>query len=290
MAQHLFFLGKGGVGKSTLSAIEGLKSAELGKDSLIVSMDPAHNQSDIFENSFSEKAKQVTKNLQVIEINLEKQIKNYLNRIESKLKQTYRYLTAFNLENQFAIIRYSPGVEEYALMQAYENLINKFSEKDLIIFDMPPTALTLKFFSLPKLSLLWLEKLLTLRKQIIEKKQIINKIKIGKIDIETDKISKNLLDQSKTYQRINQNFQDKTITQIVLVTNPDTLSVNESIKIIKQLESLKIDTSKIIFNKYLNQKIDFFKLFKNIEIQYFPLNPDPLIGFENLKKYLALCN
>ena len=84
MAKHLFFLGKGGVGKSTLSAIEGLKSADQGKDTLIVSLDPAHNQSDIFQDSFTEKPKKVSDNLQVLEINLDQQIKKYLHRIESK--------------------------------------------------------------------------------------------------------------------------------------------------------------------------------------------------------------
>ncbi len=287
MLQHLFFLGKGGVGKSTLSAIEGLKSAERGKDTLLVSLDPAHNQSDIFEDTFSEKPQKVTEHLQVIEINLDRQIQKYLKSIESKLKETYRYLTAFNLENQFDIIRYSPGIEEYALLQAYDNIVNKFNNKDIIIFDMPPTALTLKFFSLPKLSLLWLEKLSILRNQIIEKKQIITKIKIGKKNIETDKISKNLLEQSKFYQKLNKSFQGNTITQIILVMNPDILSLNESIKIRDRLQSLKLGVSCIRINKYQNQDKTIFKRFNNVDIQYFPLNPEPLIGLEKLQKYLT---
>ncbi len=286
MAKHLFFLGKGGVGKSTLSALEGIRSAEQEKDTLLVSLDPAHNQSDIFMDSFSEYPKQVIKNLHVIEVNLEKQIKNYLGTIESKLKQSYRYLTAFNLENHFDVIQYSPGIEEYALLQMYNKIVKKYKDKDYIIFDMPPTALTLKFFNLPKLSLLWLNKLLLLRRQIIEKKQIITKIKYGKKNIETDKITKNLLEQSNTYQKINENLQNNTITQIVLVMNPDTLSINESIKIIEKLESLKLIPNRIMINKYQNQDKSIFKRFGNIDIQYFPLNPDCLTGIDTLKKYL----
>ena len=40
--------GKGGVGKSTTSALTALHQAHLGHDTLLVSMDPAHNQGDIF--------------------------------------------------------------------------------------------------------------------------------------------------------------------------------------------------------------------------------------------------
>lgn len=286
MARHLFFIGKGGVGKSTLSAIEGLKSAEQGKDTLIVSLDPAHNQSDIFQSTFGDKPIKVTDNLQVIEIDLDQQIKKYLQNIESKLKQSYRYLTAFNLENHFNIIQYSPGVEEYALIQAYEEITSTFSKKDVIVFDMPPTALTLKFLNLPNLSLLWLKKLLDLRKQIIEKKQIITKIKIGDKSFNTDKITKNLLDQTKTYQKINQALLDDTKTQIVLVMNPDELSVNESIKIQERLKQLKIYANRVIINKYQNQNRDIFKPFSDINNQYFPSNTTPLIGLDNLKEAL----
>jgi arsenite-transporting ATPase len=287
MAKHFFFLGKGGVGKSTLSALEGIRNAEQENDTLLVSLDPAHNQSDIFMDSFNEHPKQVIKNLHVVEINLEKQIKKYLGTIESKLKQSYRYLTAFNLENHFNIIQYSPGMEEYALLQVYNEILKKYDNKNSIIFDMPPTALTLKFFNLPSLSLLWLDKLLILRRQIIEKKQIITKIKFGKKDIETDKITKNLLEQSGTYQKINENLQNNTITKIILVINPDILSINESIKIREKLKSLKLQPNKIIINKYQNQDKSIFKRFGDIDIQYFPLYPDSLTGIDNLKKYLT---
>ncbi|MEJ2545002.1 MAG: ArsA family ATPase [Calditrichaceae bacterium] len=290
MAKHLFFLGKGGVGKSTLSAIEGLKSAEQGRTTLLVSLDPAHNQSDIFRISFNQHPKQVIKNLYVIEINIENEIKKYLSNIQSKLKQSYRYLTAINLENHFNIIQYSPGIEEYALLHVYDEFVKKYIDKDIIIFDMPPTALSLKFFNLPKLSLLWLDKLIALRKQIIEKKQIITNIKFGKKEIETDKITKNLLNQSHTFQRIVKNFQDTTITHIMLVMNPDTLSVNESLKIKEKLQALKLRPDRIMINKYQNQNKTIFKQFGDIAKDYFPFVSDPLIGLCHLKKFLSHLN
>ena len=286
MARHLFFLGKGGVGKSTLSAIEGLKEAGEAKECLIVSLDPAHNQSDIFEGSFGEKPKTVTKHLQVIEIDLESSIKKYLKGIESKIKESYRYLAAFNLENQFDIIRYSPGIEEYALLQAYNRISDKYVNMDTIIFDMPPTALTLKFFSLPKLSLLWLGKLQNLRNQIIEKREIITKIKFGSKTIETDKISKNLHDQASLYQNINKNFQDSSITHLILVMNPDTLSLNESLKIRERIQSLNFIISCVMVNKYQGQEKNIFNQFNESTIQYFALNQTPLTGLQNLKNYL----
>lgn len=290
MTKQLFFLGKGGVGKSTLSAVEGIKLAEKDKNTLIVSMDPAHNLSDIFQDTFNEKPKTISKNLQIIEIDIGRQIKKYLNDIETKIKKAYRYLTAFNLENHFDIIRYSPAIEEYALLQAYAAIVKRHVDKDFIVFDMPPTALTIKFFNLPGLSLLWLEKLLTIRNRIIEKKQIITTVKMTGKSFETDKIKQNLLEQIKKYQNLVEVFQDENTSQLILVLNPDELSINESIKICDQLQSLQRNVNWVIINKYQDQDRIIFKPFKRIKMQYYPYSTIPLIGLRNLKNYIKDTN
>ncbi|MFC2093967.1 ArsA-related P-loop ATPase, partial [Bacteroidota bacterium] len=93
--QYIFYLGKGGVGKSTLSALTAIKLS-YNFPVLLVSIDPAHNQSDIFVKRFSEKPTSVNKNLMVKEIDTDKWIKKYLGDIEDQMRKTYTYFTAFN--------------------------------------------------------------------------------------------------------------------------------------------------------------------------------------------------
>ena len=50
-----FYIGKGGVGKSTVSALQALSTAKKGAQTLLISLDPAHNQQDIFETELSDK-------------------------------------------------------------------------------------------------------------------------------------------------------------------------------------------------------------------------------------------
>ena len=45
----IFFAGKGGVGKTTLAAATGLRAAQNGKKTIIISLDVAHSLSDIFD-------------------------------------------------------------------------------------------------------------------------------------------------------------------------------------------------------------------------------------------------
>ena len=162
---NIFFLGKGGVGKSTSSALTALHLVNSGKKVLLASMDPAHNQSDILQIKLSEKSKEIRPNFFAKEVDVNYWVKKYLDDVTSQIKHSYSYLTAFNLESYLDVIKFSPGIEEYALLTAYKEIRKTNPDKDYIIFDMPPTALTLKFLGLPKISNLWLEKLLDLRSE-----------------------------------------------------------------------------------------------------------------------------
>jgi arsenite-transporting ATPase len=286
--KNIFFLGKGGVGKSTSSALTALHLSETGKTVQLVSLDPAHNQSDIFEKKFAEKAVKINENLTVKEVDIEFWVKKYLSDIQFQVKRSYSYLTAFNLENYLDIIKYSPGIEEYALLMAYKNIRKKAKNIDYIIFDMPPTALTLKFLTLPHLSLIWLDNLLDLRNKIIEKRQIITKVKLGKKEIETDKIRNKLNEQIKDYREVKTIFEDKGKTYLNLVMNTDKLSFSESELIVQNLSKFNISIKNIFLNKY-HDSFDISEIrdkYKQADIQVFAASNKPLLGVNVLTDYL----
>jgi arsenite-transporting ATPase len=287
-AKNIFFLGKGGVGKSTSSSLTALYLAGQGKKVQLISLDPAHNQSDIFEKKFSEKTVKINENLTVKEVEINVWVKKYLSDIQFQVKRSYSYLTAFNLENYLDIIKYSPGIEEYALLMAYKNIRQQADNVDYLIFDMPPTALTLKFLTLPSLSLLWLKNLLDLRNKIIEKREIITRIKLGKKEIETDKIKNKLNEQIKQYQEVKTIFENPEKTILNLVMNTDKLSFSESELIVRNLEKFNIPVKNIFLNKY-HDDFDFSAIrtkYKNCGIQILPASTKPLIGLPVLTEYL----
>ncbi len=286
--KHIFFLGKGGVGKSTSAALTALHLAESGKKTLLVSLDPAHNQSDIFEKKFSEKNTKIHENLAVKEVETGVWVSKYLKNIHAQVKQTYSYLTAFNLEHYFDVIKYSPGIEEYALLMAYKNIVEGAGDEDYILFDMPPTALTLKFLTLPHLSLNWLENLVKLRNKIIEKRQIITRIKLGNREFEKDKILNKLNRQVEDYKAIKQILGDNNQTILNLVLNTDKLSFSESELIVDFLAKFNISIRNIFLNK-MKPGFDaglVEKTYAKCGLQKLPESNVPLIGISVLADYL----
>ncbi len=282
MSKIIFFTGKGGVGKSTLSALSALNLSNFDKQTLLISLDPAHNLQDIFQTGFSEKAKTINHKLSVVQIDIEKQTKNYLKDTIKKMERIYQYQSAFSLKNYFKLLKHAPGMEEYALLQAFNQIIDEYPEKEYLIFDMPPTALSLRFFSLPGNSLVWIEELSKLRKAILEKKEIITKIKFGKKEIETDKVNNQLHVLNKEHAKI-QNILKSENSKINIVLNPDDLSINEAHRIKKSLDDLQLSVFRYIQNKCIsdvdNQKIAF----KALTV---PFSNTALTGLDQLQKFI----
>jgi arsenite-transporting ATPase len=287
-ATNIFFMGKGGVGKSTSASLTSVYLAQQGFKVLIASLDPAHNQADIFKKDLSDRPTAITDNLLALEIDQDFWIKKYLKGVHDQINRTYSYLTALNLDKYFKVIKHSPGLEEYALILAFKNISEAYGKNDFLVFDMPPTALAIKFFSLPMLSLIWIEHLLELRHEIIQKRELITKIKVMKKEFETDKVLKKIKELKEDYETLKNTFESKERTHINLVLNPDKLSFAESIRILKGLKDIHISLNQIIYNKMQPDSscAEIDQVFENIPRLNFPFSEVPLIGTDTLQKFL----
>jgi len=285
---NVFFMGKGGVGKSTSAALNAVFLAQKGFKTILVSMDPAHNQSDILQRRLGDRAVRFTSTFSAIEIDQERWIKTYLKDVQGHIGRTYAYLTAFNLDRYFKVIRHSPGLEEYALTLACTHIRKTHGDCDYLVFDMPPTALSLKFFHLPTLSLIWIEQLLNLRRDIIQKRDLITKIKLLDKEYERDKVLNKIQGLQSDFQGLKDLFANENQTHMHLVLNPDLLSLAESIRIFKGLQDIDIRVHRIVYNKTAPDsscaQID--REFGGIPRINFPLSPTPLIGMDSLQTFL----
>jgi arsenite-transporting ATPase len=282
-----FFIGKGGVGKSSCSAVFALQQSRKGKKVIINSIDPAHNLSDIFEKNLSNKVSSVTSHLFAQETDIDIWVKRYLKNIEREMKTTYKYETSFNLDKYFGTLKYSPGIEEYAILLAIQETLKKNEDKDIIIFDTPPTALTLKFLSLPFSSLLWLEQLSKLRKLIFAKKEIITRISRGRgqEEKEKDSVLSKINSMTLEFMDLVNKFKDENTSHHILVMNADNLSLNESIRIKKQLLNLGIHIDSVILNKYSGEEsfLENIKdIFSSSSITTLQKQNEEIIGLDRL--------
>ncbi|MCD6120602.1 MAG: ArsA family ATPase [Spirochaetales bacterium] len=252
----VFFTGKGGVGKSTMASAAAWQLASTGKRVLAVSFDPAHNLGDIFGLKLTNKKKKFDKELYLMEVNLEKSSSKYIKDNISLLESIYSYLKPFNMERYFQVLKYSPGIEEYASLTALEELIRTEKYFDYIIIDTPPTGLTVRILALPLVTLSWIERLKKIRSSILEKRYTIHNIN-GKISEKgvklaykesDDMVMKKLSEIEKRFLTL-RSFLEGNNNSIVVVFNPDYLSLRESQRLINDLKELHLPFRTAVNNK-----------------------------------------
>lgn len=139
--------GKGGVGKSSVAAATGLVCAEGGARTALVSIDSAHNLSDILNRPVGDYLTPVAPGLDAIEVNLNREIRERW----SSVTDFFRLLAANHpavtsiVAEEVAVL---PGMEEiFGLLRLHT--IAESGKYDVIVVDAPPTGDTLKFLRLP---------------------------------------------------------------------------------------------------------------------------------------------
>ena len=70
----ILYLGKGGVGKTTVAAASALRSAQLGYRTLVVSTDIAHSLADSLDTALQSQPTEIAQNLYAQEINVLEEI------------------------------------------------------------------------------------------------------------------------------------------------------------------------------------------------------------------------
>ena len=131
----LFFGGKGGVGKTTCASAMALGASRAGKRVLLVSTDPAHSTSDIFEKPFDGDEREIYPGLTGIELDANLEARRYVDKAKAEIARMFSPAVAKEAERQIDLASAMPGVEEVALFDRMSDLIiDRFDAYDLLIF------------------------------------------------------------------------------------------------------------------------------------------------------------
>ncbi len=144
--KFIFFSGKGGVGKSTMSCATAIWLAENGYRTLLVTTDPAPNLSDIFNQKIGSAVTSIRgmENLSAIEINPDDASEAYRDRIVAPMKELLDEKSLKTVREQLN----SPCVEEVAAFDKFIEFMCE-PEYDVVIFDTAPTGHTIRLLELP---------------------------------------------------------------------------------------------------------------------------------------------
>ena len=267
--KYIMFGGKGGVGKTTMSAATGVYCAEQGLKTVVVSTDPAHSLRDSFEQEFGHEPTKVNgiDNLYVVEIDPQKAMEEYKEKLKSQIDENP--MLGGMLEEQLEMASLSPGTDESAAFDVFLRYMDN-DEFDVVIFDTAPTGHTLRFLGLPELMDKYMSKMIKFKKQMSGMMKMMKKIMPfgGKgDDIDYDKALEEMEVMKEKITRARNILANPERTSFRLVVIPEEMSILESERAMKALEKYNIPIDAVIVNQVIPEDVecDFCKARRNLQ-------------------------
>jgi arsenite/tail-anchored protein-transporting ATPase len=250
MRKFVFFGGKGGVGKTTVSSAYSLKCARAGLKTLVVSTDPAHSTSDVFDQQFDDDPRSVdgVENLWAMEIDPESEVENHLMDIKRSLGDHVSAGLVNAIDRQVEMAHQTPGAHESALFDRFIDVMRNSNEYDRVVFDTSPTGGTLRLLSLPEFLEGWIDRLLHKRRKSID---LFEKAAIGDREprrvSEGDPIIARLQERKEMFEFAGEVLRNDAA--FFLVLNPDELSIRETGRAVEELTESGLPVSGLVVNK-----------------------------------------
>jgi len=259
----LLFTGKGGVGKTSVSAATALQSSRLGHRTMVLSTDAAHSLSDSFDIELGDEPQKIDHNLWGHEINVQHEIQEGWGTIQD-------YLTLFmrsqGLDEVIAEeLSVFPGMEELFSLIKIKQLQEK-GEFDVVIVDCAPTGATLRLLSFPDITRWYMKHLFG-----IERKAVKAIRPVAKRVLSMPLPSEEVFDSAEVFYRNIDEFSriltDNTQTSVRLVMNPEKMVIKETHRAFTYLCLFGVSVDNVIVNKLLPDEINdpYLRRWKEIQ-------------------------
>jgi arsenite-transporting ATPase len=226
--RSLFFTGKGGVGKTTVSGALALRLADGGRRTLLVSTDPASNLDDVFGMQIGAQPTAVpgAPRLWVMNLDPVAEAATYRESMIAPYRGTLPPAALRNLEEQLS----GACTVEIAAFNAFTGLLTDeaFATFDHVVFDTAPTGHTLRLLSLPSA---W----------------------TGFIETNTSGVSclgplAGLEKQQEQYRSAVGALTDAGQTTIYLVARPEVSALREAARASAELAALGVKAQRLVVN------------------------------------------
>lgn len=270
----LLFSGKGGVGKTSLAAATGVRLAERGHRTLVMSVDPAHSLADSFDietELFHRRTADplsIVPNLDIQEVNIQHEIHRHWREISGYLSAVLRTTGVSGVEaEELAIL---PGMEELSAMM-YVNQYRREDRYDVMVLDCAPTAESLRFVSMPTTLAWYMKHIFPFQRTMLKAvRPIANRV--APVELPTDNYFANIAELFGKLEGVDAVLADPFVTSVRLVTNPEKMVLRETQRtfVYFSLHGLTVDS--ILVNRVLPETVSdtFFSEWRRSQAEMLP--------------------
>src|SRR5262245_41574879 len=249
--RYVMFGGKGGLGKTTLSATSAFWLASQGKRVLLFSVDPQASLSDIFERDiFGRGPVPIIQNLWAQEVDADRRIRDYQDEIRKKIIDMYGFeQVPEEIDNYIAAASAEPAMEESAIFDAVVDIIVQ-GDYDYYIYDLVPLGHALYYLSMAKVYDEWINKITKLREDMRQYDQVAATMRRQE-SVEEDKILQELQYIKTRINASSQILTDKRRTAFFFVVVPEDMIILDTRKAAELFARFDVPISGYVVNRVL---------------------------------------
>jgi len=253
--RYIMFGGKGGLGKTTLSATCAFWLASHGKRVLLFSVDPQASLSDIFQRDiFGKGAVPIMENLWAQEVDADRRIKDYQEEIRKKILDMYGFdRVPEEIDNYIAAASAEPAMEESAIFDAVVDIIVQ-GDYDYYIYDLVPLGHALYYLSMAKVYDEWINKITRLREEMRQYDQVAATMRRQET-VEEDKILAELLYIKSRINASSQILTDRRRTAFFFVLVPEEMIILDTRKAAELFARFDVPISGYVVNRVLPSEL-----------------------------------
>ncbi len=233
--RFLFFTGKGGVGKTSVSCAVAVGLADLGRRVLLISTDPASNLSEVLNSGVNSKPRKVkdVQNLFAMNINPIEAAAEYREKMVGPYRDVLPDEAVRQMEEQLsgACTVEVSGFNEFSRFIGDDSLIEDY---DHIILDTAPTGHTLRLLNLPSA---WDDFIAT---------NETGSSCLGPVS--------GLKKQKAMYEKVINALKDERKTLLVLVAHAEKITLLEAEKAGNELRELGLKNQHLVINGIFEEK------------------------------------
>ncbi len=249
--RYIMFGGKGGLGKTTLSATSAFWLASRGKRVLLFSVDPQASLSDIFEQDiFGKGPVPIMPNLWAQEVDADRRIRDYQEEIRTKILEMYGFdRIPEEIDNYIAAASAEPAMEESAIFDAVVDIIVQ-GDYDYYIYDLVPLGHALYYLSMAKVYDEWINKITKLREDMRQYDQVAATLRRQET-VEEDKILQELQYIKSRINASSQILTDKRRTAFFFLLVPEQMILLDTRKAAELFSRFDVPISGYVVNRVL---------------------------------------
>ncbi|MFA9428163.1 ArsA family ATPase [Natronorubrum sp. A-ect3] len=267
MTDCIFYGGKGGVGKTTCAAATGVRLADTGQKTLVVSTDPAHSLSDSLEVDLGSEPQRLegggeseSGGLWAVEVDPETQQERYeklAQALAKDLRSAGIRLGDEEVERIFASGA-PAGSDELAALDLLVEYVDS-EVWDIVVFDTAPTGHTLRLFDMPEAIGPALETLQSLRGQAQRIGTAAKSAVFGPMSMMTgrsDDEEESLEAFQARLERARELLVDPERTEFRVVLIPEKMAIAESERLVETLRQNGVRVDQLVVNQVLEDPDD----------------------------------